>query len=265
MLIEFSHILTFSLLFIAAIFDVRSELGDVPDIFGIAAVVGGIVLHAAESVFIGSFQPILFCLSAGIIFSVYAWGSYWKGMWGGADALALSALGFGAPYLTLSLAGAVRHSVSMFINLVLVSLIYTLVFSALRAFRKDGFLGEFTEKIREEQKVLGLIAGLGLAFLGFFNPVKAAAMYVLLLFSPFIYLFLKVVEEYAMVEKMNVEELEGGEVLRGERIKGVSKEDLGELEGEVEVVHGLRLMPVFPLALILTDAGFTLINYFIFG
>jgi hypothetical protein len=265
MLIEFSHILTFSLLFIAAIFDVRSELGDVPDIFGISAVIGGIVLHAAESLVIGSFQPILFSLSAGLIFSVYAWASYWKGMWGGADALALSALGFGAPYLTLSLAGALRHSVSMFINLVLVSFVYTIVFSGVRAFRKEGFLGEFTEKLREKEKLLGLIAGLGLVLFGFFDPLKAVTAYALMIFSAFMYLFLKVVEEYAMVEKVDAEDLEGGEVLRGERIKGVSEDDLEDLEGEVEVVHGLRLMPVFPLALLLTDAGFTLINYFIFG
>jgi hypothetical protein len=265
MLIEFSHILTFSLLFIAAIFDVRSELGDVPDIFGILAVAGGIILHGAASFSTGSWNPILYCFMAGVIFSVYGWGAYWKGVWGGADALALSALGFGAPFLTLSLAGTVQHSIDMFINLVLISFVYTLAFSTARAFKKKGFFGELRKKLDEQSRKVSILWGASLAVFGIFSPFKASLLYLVVVFSTLGYFFLKVVEEYAMVEKVDAEELEGGEVIRGERIRGVTEEELEDMDGEVEVVHGLRLMPVFPLALLMTDAGFSILPYIISG
>jgi hypothetical protein len=263
MLVDFSHILTFSMLFIAAVFDVRSELGDVPDIFPAAAVVGGIVLHAAQAYVIGSWQPLIYSLGVGAAFSIYGWAAYWKGMWGGADAFALSSLGFGTPYLTLSLPGVVRHSTSLFINIVLVAFIYTLVFSMVRAFRKDGFLGALMERIEDFRREIALIAGVGLIAFGIFNPVYALGVYSLILFSTFMFFFLKVVEEYAMVEKVDADELNGGEVLKGDRVRGVTEEEVEELDGEVEVVHGLRFLPVFPIALLVTDAGFTLIQYII--
>ena len=264
MLVEFSHILTFSMLFIAAVFDVRSEMGDVPDVFPAAAVLGGVFLHAAESFVLGSWNPLLYCLGVGAVFSVYGWAAYWKGMWGGADAFALSALGFGAPYLTLTLAGTVRHSVSLFVNLVLVSFIYTIVFSIVRAFRKEGFFTEYREKITENRKILAGISGASLAVFGFFSPLKGLGFYAFVVFSVLMYFFLKTVEEHAMVEEVKVDDLDGGEVLRGERITGVTEEEISDMEGTVEVVHGLRFLPIFPLALVITDAGFTLINYIIF-
>ncbi|MFB6100490.1 MAG: hypothetical protein ABEK16_04415 [Candidatus Nanohalobium sp.] len=263
MLVDFSHILTFSMLFIAAVFDVRSELGDVPDVFPAAAVVGGIVLHAAQAYIIGSWQPLLYSLGVGAVFSVYGWAAYWKGMWGGADAFALSALGFGAPYLTLSLPGVVRHSTSLFINIVLVAFIYTLVFSVVRAFRKEGFFSELVERFKGFRKEISLVAGFGLVAFGIFDPIYALGVYTLILLSTFTFLFLKTVEEYAMVEKVDADELNGGEVLKGDRIRGVTAEEAKELNGEVEVVHGLRFLPVFPIALLLTDAGLTLIQYFL--
>ena len=262
-LTDFSHILTFAMLFIAAVFDLRSEKGDVPDVFAATAVIGGVVLHAAQSYMIGSWSPLIYSLSAGIVFSLYGWFAYWKGMWGGADAFALSALGFGAPFMTLSLAGSVRQGTSLIINLVLVASIYTIAFSAVRAYRSDGFMDRLRERLYEDRNRIFLELGLGVVVFGLLEFNSAVGMYGLIAGSILLFRFLKVVENHALTEEVSVEDLEGGEVLKGERIKGVTEDEIKEMEGTVQVMHGLRFVPVFPAALLLTDAGFTLIKYFI--
>lgn len=265
-LVEFSHILTFSMLFIAAIFDLRSEMGDVPDEFGIIAVAGGILLHGIYSYSTGSLTPIIYCLAAGTIFSIYGWTAYWKGMWGGADALGISALGFGAPFLTLSLTGLFTQGFNLFINIVLVSTIYTLVFSGLRAYRAENFTNKLKDKLREDRNRIALELGLATVVFAFFDPVRGTLFYAFIAASIFLFRFLKVVEEHAMIEEVDAEDLKGGEVIRenkSDKIKGVSKEEINDIEGTVNVMHGLRFMPVFPVALLLTDAGLSLMPYLI--
>jgi hypothetical protein len=254
------------MLFIAAVFDVRSEMGDVPDEFAATAVIGGVLLHAAQSYLNGSAVPLIFCLSAGIVFSAYGWFAYWRGMWGGADALALSALGFGAPYMTLSLTGVVTHGFNLFFNLVFVAFIYTVAFSLVRAYRSKDFLQKFRNQVYSERKRVMLELGAGASVFFLIDFPQAAAIYGLVLVTVFLFRFLRVVEEHAMIEEVEVSELEGGEVIReskSDKIKGVTGEEIEELEGKVRVMHGLRFMPVFPIALVLTDAGFTFLRFFI--
>lgn len=254
------------MLFIAAVFDLRSEMGDVPDEFGIIAIAGGILLHAIYSYSISSFTPLIYCLAAGTILSIYGWAAYWKGMWGGADALGLSALGFGAPFLTLSLTGVFTQGFNLFINIVLVSTVYTLIFSAFRAYRTEEFMNKFKDKLREDRNRIALELGLAAVVFAFFSPLRGALFYSFIAASVFLFRFLKVVEEHAMIEEVDAEDLEGGEVIRenrSDKIKGVSEEEIQDIEGTVNVMHGLRFMPVFPVALILTDFGLSLMPYLI--
>ncbi|MEF8880618.1 MAG: hypothetical protein V5A72_02190 [Candidatus Nanohaloarchaea archaeon] len=265
-LTDFSHILTFSMLFIAAIFDVRSELGDVPDEFATTAIIGGILLHAGQSYLLGSLSPLIYSISLGLIFSLYGWAAYWKGMWGGADAMALSALGFGAPYMTLSLTGAVQHGFSLFINLVLVASAYTIVFSLIRAYKTEDFLVKLRERLYQDKLRISLEIGIGLIVFGLMKPFRAFFLYISIVLAIFLFRFLKIVERYGMMEEIKVDNLEGGEVIRessDDRIKGVTEEEIEEIDGKVKVMHGLRFIPVFPVTLVLTDAGVTFFNYLI--
>lgn len=259
LLAEFSHVLAFSMLFISSIFDVMSDKGDVPDFFGIAAIGGGILIHAILALQVSSLQPLLYCLGVGLAFSAYGWLAYWRGMWGGADALGLSVLGFGAPFLTLSMTGVVQHSLNMLVNIVLVSGAYTMVFASLRAYRTEEFTEKLVEKFREEWigVLLGVVAGA--LFFFSFKFSHAVLFYSVLLLMVFLFVFLKAVEEHGMTETIPAEKLEGGEVLADGKIEGVSEEEIEDLEDEVEIMHGMRFMPVFPIALVLTDAGLSLI------
>ncbi|MFB6159349.1 MAG: hypothetical protein ABEJ95_06895 [Candidatus Nanohalobium sp.] len=263
MLTEFSHILAFSMLFISSVFDVRSELGDVPDVFAAVAVIGGVVLHGAQSFLTGSWLPLVYCLAVGTAFSAYGWAAYWKGLWGGADAFAMSALGFGAPFLTASASGVILHAGDLVMNLLGVAVVYSVAFSVLRAYRTEGFLQGFREVVVDNRFRAALFLGAGLSVFVFFDFFRAFMLYGLLMAGVLVTYFLRAVEDYAMVEEVDVDDLEGGEVLKGERIRGVTEEEIDEMEGTVEVMHGLRFLPVFPVALLLTDAGFSILVFII--
>ncbi len=277
MLILFSHVLAFSTLFIAAISDLKTT--EVPDSISIVGVVGGLLLHLAASLQHGInvhvllnfslllsepltwFQalgdPLLWSLGVGAVFSIYGWGTYFLGMWGGADAFAMSILGFAAPY---SLSGpGLTYSLNLFLNMMLAGFIYTLVFALYKAVQNPSVWHKTLENIQRDEKKIslfivfaGLFSALGLR--GGFSPYLYFFMFLSLVL---LYEFLNTIQEEALKEEVNVSDLEGGEVLGGEDsglIKGVDDEEIGSLEKEkVTVVEGVRFIPVFPIALLVTD------------
>lgn len=325
MLILFSHLLAFSVLFIAAVSDLDTT--EVPDLFPALGVIGGIMLHAAASLQQGvNFSvisnmsvlvsdpvnwlfafgdPLLWSLGIGLFFSVYGWGLYLLGGWGGADAFAMSVLGFAAPY---SLSGpGVLHGVDMFVNILLAGFAYTMLFSLYKSFKHEKIWKLTLEKIRGGEKRISLevIAAGFLSLLGgFTGSFKPLNYFVLFLVMIFLYRFMKVIQEEAMEREVEVEKLEGGEVVAKnleletfqsreknwigktlERIRGleympsgleevldgaenrlgypeivgITQQQIQELERrnvkQVEVKEGIRFVPVYPVALLLTELG----------
>ena len=150
MLLEFSHILAFSALFINSLFDVFSEKGDVPSEFSLVAIIGGILLHAAYAFNLGSITPFVWLLSIGFVFSLYGWLAYWMGMWGGADALAMTVLGFAAPYSVNGI--GMVYGFSLFVNIFLVSSVYALIFTGYKALRSEALRTAFLNRLTDRRK-----------------------------------------------------------------------------------------------------------------
>lgn len=304
MLVLFSHLLAFSTLFIGAVWDLYTT--DVPDFLGVAGVLGGIGLHAAASYSTGSIDPLLWSLSAGTALSIYGWGAYLLGMWGGADAFAMSVLGFAAPY-GLSGPGAL-HLANLFVNTMLAGFVYSVFFAFYRAYRSDTVFEKTLERLRSSEKRISmeiLFTGVvsGFAELAGLN----GGVYFLALISLILmYRFLKVLEVEEMSFERSVSELEPGDVVsldmdigvRDKRVRdknfvgsgleilrektesvgagfvssrlsslevrvgypevvGITEEEIEALREqgveEVEVRTGARFVPVFPVALLLTD------------
>lgn len=297
MLVVFSHILAFSTLFIAAVWDLYTT--EVPDMTGIVGVTGGVLLHGLHSYFTGSLDPITWSIGVGLIFSLYGWGMYFLGMWGGADAFAMSVLGFAAPY-SVSGIGLI-HAADLFVNIMMIGLAYSVLFAFYKALRSGGLLGKTVNRIVANERRIALEIFLlamisGMAFyvkLDGFLYFAAGVSFV------FFYRFLQVLEEEAMSSKVSIEELEPGDVidsdvLPGEKVRqknllgssvsklrlalpfdssylenlenrigypevvGVTEDEIESLESvdvaSVEVKTGLRFIPVFPVALLVTDA-----------
>lgn len=279
MFVVLSHALAFATLFLAAVFDLKTT--EVPDIVSLVGVLGGLSLHAAASLTgpadiatLSSFavlvsepltwlfalgEPLLWSLGVGVVFSVYGWSLYFLGMWGGADAFAMSVLGFGAPYAVGN--PGVIFAVDIFVNVLLLGFLYTLVFAVYRAYREGGVVEETYRRLKENEKrvvleilVAAAVSSIG-AFTGRFNAVAYFAILVAMIV---LYRFLLVVQESSLSQSVDASELEGGEVVESEqlddRIKGVTEEEVEELTGEVTVKEGVRFVPVFPAALLLTEA-----------
>ncbi len=280
MLIVLSHVLAFSALFLGAIFDLKTT--EVPDPVSIVGIVGGILLHFMASLNAGFnlntllnisliFQnpvswiqalgdPLIWCLGVGTVFSVYGWAVYFLGMWGGADAFAMSVLGFAAPY---SIKGfGVMHSVDLFLNIMIAGFLYTILFAFYQAAKGPEVWKDTWKRIKEQERRISVeILGAGLlgfigAYTGSFNGLFYFGFFLLLIF---LYRFLKNIQDNMLSKEVPVSELEGGEVLSAEEeeggmIVGITEEEINELDQEtVEIREGIRFIPVFPVALVMTD------------
>lgn len=281
MFIILSHVLAFSTLFINAISDLKTT--EAPDSVAIIGVAGGILLHFLASLKAGFNlnsllnislllqdpftwiqalgDPLIWCLGAGVVFSVYGWGLYFLGMWGGADAFAMSVLGFAAPY---SVSGfGIVHGVNLFLNIMIAGFVYTLGFAFYKAAREPDIWSETWSQLKDQETRVSLeIIGAGLfgfigEYTGSFNGLFYFAFFVILIF---LYRFLSNIQESLLSTEVPVSELEGGEVLAAEdssdgKIVGITEEEIEDLDQEtVEIKEGVRFIPVFPVALVMTDA-----------
>lgn len=211
MFVIFSHLVAFSTLFVAAVSDLKTS--DVPDVFGIAGVFGGLALHGAAAYSAGSLEPILWSVGAGLAFSVYGWGAYLLGIWGGADAFAMSVLGFAAPY---SVAGpGFLYPVNLFVNIMILGFAYSLTFAVYRAFRAEGVLNATLERLKEQERRMGVevLAAASLSALmvvyGFPGFTYFASVLALIL----LYRFFQVLQERSMSKEVPVVDLEPGAVV----------------------------------------------------
>jgi len=307
MLLEFSHILAFSALFISGLFDVFSEKGDVPSIFMVVAIVGGIVLHGAHAYLTNSLSFFTWMMVIGLFFSAYGWITYWMGMWGGADAMAMTVLGFAAPYSVSGL--GINHSLSLFINIFVVSTVYTVLFAFYKVVKSTKLKQGFLNRLSDNRNIL--IAEL--AIIAVFSTlqsslINSAIFFVGLSMMILLYNLTKELENSEMSREIDLEELETGDVIDTDgldlgrsrqrnlvgiafkkadnltngklsgsplnyidermgysEIVGVTDEEIEHLKDKgvdkVKVTEGLRLVPVFPAALLLTDAGLTILTY----
>jgi len=307
MLLEFSHILAFSALFVNSLFDVFSEKGDVPSEFSLIAIIGGILLHGAYAFSLGSVTPFVWMLGIGVVFSLYGWFAYWMGMWGGADALAMTVLGFAAPY-SVSGVGMV-YGFSLFVNIFLVSSVYALFFTLYKIVGSVELKRAFMQRLSDNRRLIGAEFLVIVIFSSLQSSLMRSfaifgSMSVLLLF----YHLSKEVEDVEMSRNLSVSEVEVGDVidtegidigrsrernligllfqkvnvLSGERLSktrfsvieeklgyseivGVTEKEIRDLKDQgvenVSIKEGLRLIPVFPIALVLTEAGFTFVRY----
>ena len=231
---------------------------EVPDSISIASILVGVALHAALFFQTGNSQPLIWSMAAGSVFGIYGWAMYFTGSWGGADAFALTALGFSA---AVSLSGpSFVHLFDLFVNVMLAGFLYAVSFSIYKAFQTEGFVSAFGEKLRKSKNRM-IVELAGSIFLSIIlsRLIGISLFFYLgsLVGMIFLYRFLKVIEEKAMTKKMNVSEVEVGEVIveggKDSKIKGATEEDLEELSGEVKVKEGVMFVPVFPVALFLTD------------
>ncbi|PSH01493.1 MAG: hypothetical protein BRC26_03395 [Nanohaloarchaea archaeon QH_8_44_6] len=290
MLVLFSHVIAFCVLFTASVFDLKTT--EVPDSLNVVGVVAGIGLHLLASLqyidysaffsslivsapvkwFFSLGEPLAWSIGIGLAFSIYGWGLYFLGMWGGADAFAMSVLGFAAPY---GVSGpGIIYPISMFTAVLVAGFIYTLAFGFFKLYHKPEVVDKTWSDIKSDEKRISLeILGSAVisSFAAYTDPALGFLYFVSLLFMVLLYRLFQNIQDDLLVKEIAVEDLEGGEVLGkdeelGGKIEGITQEDIESIEKEsVEVREGIKFIPVFPIALLLVDViGFRVSWLFFF-
>lgn len=277
MLVLISHAAGFASLLMASAYDLKN--GEVPDYVSILGIVAGLLLHAGASIQMGSVEPFLWSLGIGLCFSIMGWTAYFLGGWGGADALALGVLGFTAPYGLSGISSG--YSIDMLINLLIAGLIITLLWSVYLASRKpEKVLNATLENIKEDKIRLPAEIALSLGIAYFAASVGLnGRMYAVFFVTMLILIrFMRAIESEVFEVEKDLEDVQAGEIVDTEaldgRIRGIEEEELEDLRADdevetVKVKSGIRFVPVFPVALLLTDftslgVGF-LVSFFALG
>jgi hypothetical protein len=263
MLLVFSHVLAFCVLFIDSLFDLFND-NDIPDEFAVTGIIGGIVLHAAYSYFSGSPEAIIWSLGAGAAFSVYGWTAYYKGMWGGADAMLLSMIGFAVPTGVAAsgrLLSPVVHMLDLIFNFMISAVLVMILTSMAYFYSSDNGFSDIISKLEERKKILSaeLIFSLVFSLILMSQGMNGATFFAVILSLLLLFEVLRIIEKDFFVREVAVEELEGGEVPvsgqgLGDRVKGLKEEDIEEIEQDsIEIRSGVPMVPAFLLGLLLTD------------
>ncbi|EGQ43221.1 MAG: hypothetical protein J07AB43_12110 [Candidatus Nanosalina sp. J07AB43] len=258
MFLVLSHILGLVVLLVNSIYDVFND-HDVPDVPGLIGIVGGLCLHGAYSLSSPGFEAIIWSVGVGAVFSIYGWGAYWRGMWGGADAMTLSALGFTAAG-PVSGAFNMGYVLDLIANFMFASVAVTIVYSVYKFVSQGGTLDDFIDAVRQKEFILAGALALAGAIGGLMNfqGFNGLVFFLLISVSGVVFVFLKMVQDNYMILEKSPEEVEAGDVASpgqgfGRKIRGLTEEEASEVSDPVEVRTGVPFIPVFLLALLLTD------------
>ncbi|MFB6076863.1 MAG: prepilin peptidase [Candidatus Nanohaloarchaea archaeon] len=266
---------------IAAYLDLKTT--EVPDSVSVAVASLALVLHFVVSYTSGEWRFLISSILVGIAFFGLGWLLYLLGTWGGADAFVLGSIGFALPYLPEEFAPLFiapwPFFMTLLFNTMIVGLVYSLLYAVYHGFRSDGVMAAFQEEMREYWRraamivmvYISVIAALTVVYRGGLVLTQRTLLLigghgVLLLGLLMLYRYLQAVEERAMRAEVDVDELGEGDVLAEDvdledgkidasRIVGLTEEEVEEIQEARETVtvkYGVRFVPSFPAALLIS-------------
>ncbi|MDY6768798.1 MAG: A24 family peptidase, partial [Candidatus Nanohaloarchaea archaeon] len=124
----------------AAYLDLRTS--EVPDWVSLTVAAGSLLYYGYQSAVAGTAAPLLASLISGTVLFALGWTMYLAGMWGGADAFVLGAVGYALPSLPAGYGGAAApwpFPFSLLMTVFTVGAVYSVVYAAVVAARADGF------------------------------------------------------------------------------------------------------------------------------
>ncbi len=265
----------------AAYLDLKTT--EVPDEVSILTAAVGILLHAVMSYLSYSWAPLVNSIATGVVFFSLGWLIYLMGGWGGADAFVLGATGFAIPYLPSEFApmyqAAWPFQITLIFNVFIVGAVYSLIYAAFIGLRSRKVMEKFQKSLSKEWKnILGTILSFTvLAYLlvlysqyigvaGGANIYSFIALVLSISGMLILYRYLKAVEEEAMKNEIDTEDLKPGDVLAEEvdtgnrtieanLIRGLTKGEIVEVRenrAKVTIRHGVQFVLSFPVAIIVS-------------
>ncbi|KHO48111.1 MAG: hypothetical protein QT00_C0001G0123 [archaeon GW2011_AR5] len=253
-MIEIIIILAVAGSIIAGLWDLKTT--EVPDPLPIGMVAAGIIFWVANWIVAGELSPLLLSLGIGTVLLAAGMLLYSKGQWGGADAWILAAIGYMIPVYNGNI-----FIVPYLFNFMLVSIAYTVIYSVVIGLLNRKALAhvaaDFKANIRiiagAPVAVFAVILGISFVlpqFIGL-SLTLVPLVFLLVIF----WRYAVVVEKHVFKKKIPVGKLRVGDVLEKGNWVGLTESQVRKLRREkryVVIKDGMRFVPVFAIALVLT-------------
>ena len=240
---------------ICGLYDLKTS--DMLDAVAWAMAALGILLHAYEGYVTGDWFVLIWCLTVVSIFLAFSLFMYYGGYWGGGDGQMLVAYGALLPFGT---DGSLLFPFFLLLNVFLVGGLYSLLYCSVIIFRDKGLFHSLRDELR----------GCKWYFLGFAGALVLGAVHPVFIVLALLFLyppalcFSRFVEENVIRRRIPVSTLKEGDALgedvseaglKAKPVRGLSREEVDRIRkvrDHVIIVDGVRFIPVFPVALLLS-------------
>lgn len=247
----------------------------------IAAIIARVAYYISVSGFtvsaVYSMAPMFI---TGILFLGFGLLFYYTNQWGDGDAWLLGGMGFLFPDSAqiFVFTGPLPFQLVLIFNFFIVSLVYMIVYSAYLGITKKDVNKEFRKLIGEKKKrTLNLIAGIFalasvlaaiMIFYRGINPGLSLFIFPFFLSAMVVFFqYGKAIESKAFRKKVDVKELQEGDVVMDGKWVGLTKDDIEKYKkrgGKVWIKEGVRFAPVFLITILATLFMGNLMLFFIF-
>lgn len=237
---------------IAGLWDLKTT--EVPDELPVAMSAFGLFYWFIASLAAESIAPFVLSLLSGMAFLVPGLLLYRAGKWGEADAWVPASILFMVPVL-----GNVPILFDYVINFCIVSSAYMIVYSlALGAMRPEVFT--LLVKDAKGSKVFHGVVGFAGALLVASLYFRMAQEYAFSIFAitsllALFWRYALVIEKHVFRKEISSAQLREGDVLDGMVWRGLTRKEVADIKKKnkkVVVKEGVRFVPVYPIALIMT-------------
>lgn len=278
MLIQYSVLLAG--LIVGTITDLRTR--EVPDWINYSMIAAGIGINALSALILKDYSIIIYSILGLAVFWMISHFLFYTGQWGGGDAKMLMGIGAllgikittGFPFIDAS-----QMLVAFLVNMVIAGFLYGLAAAGYIAFmNKRKFLRRFKKDLERMNKIriAAIMAGLllilaSLTFNQFYLKFGFAMLAITIIFSFYLWMFVKSVENSCMYKLVSPEKLTEGDwiardiiinkkTIAGPKDLGIEKKQIAELiklqkKGKVKKVlikEGIPFVPSFLAAFIMS-------------
>ena len=245
---------------IAGIWDLKTT--NIPDSLIYGMIGSGIILHAVESFYVGSFDPLFYSLLVGGAFFAFSAVMYFTGQWGGGDGGILTAIGFLVP--VYSGITAFPFPITYFVNMLLVGAVFSIIYIVAMSFNNKKIREEFYKQMKTQKVILTSCSLAFVTLITFFSQLRILSIAFFLTTLLYIfYKYAKIVEtrfyRKIPVSKLQIDDMIGQDIpklkIYKKYIRGLTKKEVDRIKKYKKTVlirEGIRYSIVFPIALLVS-------------
>ncbi|MFB6075736.1 MAG: prepilin peptidase [Candidatus Aenigmatarchaeota archaeon] len=251
---------------------------EIPDEIPLLMVVFGVGVKILQFIYTWDIGILIDSIFVGGFYFAFGFAMYYTGQWGGGDAKVLAVVGFLLPSLPSFINPGLMFPfyVSFLVNFFTLGAVYIIIYTFVYVIRNPELSGKFVSNLKGSKKEISLfgvfiilITILPTVYLKFYLGLPIDIFMYLLPSGIGLFLlwkFLKTVENEGFRRKINVEDLEEGDMigedikkgdfeLKKKLIRGLTKEEvkkIREIKNKIWIREGVRFAPVFPIAILFT-------------